>query len=107
MRNAVIEAALASASSSWKYLSNSLIGVPPMPIATCRLASVQPQRGLDVAHHRHQARPEVVFQLPLLHHERRHDAVEGDELAVDPAAHRHAHRVHLPAHLALGGAEAS
>src|SRR6267378_2281914 len=108
MRNAMMAATRASASSSWKYFSKSFIGRSYCPAAdaTAR-ASMQTQRGLDVAHHRDQARAEVVLELTLLHHERGHDAVEGDDLAVHRAAHRHADRMHLAAQLAARGAEAA
>src|SRR5262245_39725651 len=70
-------------------------------------SSVNAQRRLDVAHHGDEARAEVVLELPLLHHERRHDAVEGHDLAVHVAAHRRADGVDLAAQLARADAEAA
>src|SRR5882672_11971219 len=84
-------------------------GSPRHPACRCTKVdlSVQAQRCLNVADHGYQARPEIVLELAFLRHERRHAAVEGDDLAVDGAAHRHAHRVDLTAQLAHRGAEAA
>src|SRR6185503_557085 len=72
-----------------------------------RYSLMKTQRGLDVAHHGDQARPEIVFELALLHHESGDDAVERHDLAVHRAAHRRAHGVDLAAQLAGARAEAA
>src|SRR5258705_13290991 len=68
---------------------------------------MQTQRSFDITYHGDQARPEVVLELAFLRHERRYATVEGDDLAVDGAAHGHADRVDLAAQLAHRGAEAA
>src|SRR5262249_24710017 len=67
---------------------------------------VQAEGGFDIPHHRHQARSDVVLELALLHHEGGYGAVEGDDLAVHRAPHRHADGEHLALELAEGSAEA-
>src|SRR5690606_13027247 len=73
--------------------------------ATAR--SVQAERRLDIALHGDEARTDVVLELALLHEVGGHAAVEGDDLAVDGAAHRHADREVLAPELAEQGAEAA
>src|SRR5512147_692275 len=76
------------------------------PRAQCR-PSVHPQGGLDIAHHRHQARGDIVLELALFQDEGGHGAVEGHHLAVHGAAHRHADGVHLAPDLAQRHAKAA
>src|SRR5712671_2077152 len=92
MRPPRVSASRASSSSPYKYERKSLM---------------QAQRSFDVADHGHEARPEIVLERAFLRHERRHAAVERDDLAVHGAAHRHAHGVDLAAQLAHRGAEAA
>src|SRR5258705_11342604 len=68
---------------------------------------MQTQRSFELPYHGDQARAEILLELAFLRHERGHAAVEGDDLAVDGAAHRHADRVDLAAQLAHRSAEAA